>query len=176
MSENRCKPSDDVMGKLFRARCEAKIGVLDSSFLCQSVGIIDPQEPVCVTTDASVDQVMAILRKHAIGCVLVVDGNGKLQGIFTERDYVLKVYGEAGAAGTPIGEYMTREPVVEHLEIPIAYALNLMSQGGFRHLPLVDDEGVPVGIISVKDVMDYIVSSYVDELLEFELVPDAAEP
>jgi CBS domain-containing protein len=52
---------------------------------------------------------------------------------------------------------MTADPVRERPETTIAFALTLMSNGGFRHLPIVDDEDQPIGILSVKDVVDFLV-------------------
>jgi CBS domain-containing protein len=63
---------------------------------------------------------------------------------------------------------MTKEPMTVTPEVTLAYALNLMSQGGFRHLPVVDDAGRPSGVLSVKDVIDLIVSQFVEDALALE--------
>lgn len=153
-----------------RNACARSFGVLDTGFLCQPVGILNPHQPFCVAQDASVDSVMVQLKSQRIGCVIVVDAQGKISGIFSERDYTLKVYGsEIDCKKTPVEKVMTKEPVTEKLDSTIAFALNLMSQGGFRHLPIVDDAKMPVGIISVKDVVDHIVESFVADLLAMPL-------
>ena len=51
---------------------------------------------------------------------------------------------------------MTADPVAVHADLPIAHALHLMALHGFRHLPLVDDDRRPVGIISFRDVVHYL--------------------
>jgi CBS domain-containing protein len=55
-----------------------------------------------------------------------------------------------------VGAYMTPNPVAVHADLPIAHALHLMALHGFRHLPLVDDDRRPVGVISFRDVVHYL--------------------
>jgi CBS domain-containing protein len=110
--------------------------------------------PEVVTADTSVDE--AIRRMHAAGvdCLLVTDG-GRLVGIFTDRDAVLKVAGQ-GVDDRPIAELMTRDPVVLRHDDPIAVAIHKMAVGGFRHIPIVDGGHLPTGVVSAKDVFRHI--------------------
>lgn len=59
-------------------------------------------------------------------------------------------------------------PVTISPETTIAYALNLMSHGGFRHLPVVDEQGLAIGVISVRDILDRISELLVQDLMSFE--------
>jgi len=70
---------------------------------------------------------------------------------------------------------MTPDPEVLGLADPIAYALNKMSVGGFRHIPLVDATGRPVGIVSVKDIVDYIVDFFPNDVLTVPPEPSQGE-
>ena len=150
--------------------CDRSFGVLDSGFMCQSISIVNPPAPLCVGEDTSVSDVLAILRRERVGCVLVTDQSGKLVGIFSERDCILKVTENFTAViKEPVSAIMTRDPVTQTPDATIAFALNLMSQGGFRHIPIVDSEGVPTGLISVKDVVDYMVGRFVDDILSLDL-------
>jgi CBS domain-containing protein len=108
--------------------------------------------------DASVDVDDAIRRMHdkGIDCVLVVE-SGRLVGIFTDRDAVLKVAGTK-AGGQPISTLMTHDPVVLRHDETIAVALNKMAVGGFRHIPIVDD-GRPTGVVSARDVFHHLAES-----------------
>jgi CBS domain-containing protein len=108
--------------------------------------------------DASADADEAIQRMHDNGsdCVLVVD-NGRLIGIFTDRDAVLKVAGRPLAA-RPITELMTRDPVVLRHDDTVAVAINKMAVGGFRHIPIVED-GRPIGLVSARDVFRHLAST-----------------
>lgn len=145
-------------------------GGIDAAFLSQSVGKINSQRPTCVGLDANLMEVLQQLRDNRVGCVLVVDEIGRLVGLMSERDFIIKVWGNnVNLEEKKVSEFMTADPVAETPTITIAYALNLMSHGGFRHLPLVDQEHIPIGILSVKDVVDFIVDSYTDALLNFEV-------
>ena len=112
------------------------------------------------------------MREHRIGCVLVVQDE-RLVGIITERDLLLKLDGTN--LDRPIGDLMTPDPEVLTPDAPIVYALNKMSVGGFRHVPLVDELQRPVGIVSVKDIIDYIVDFFPNDVLTVPPDPARAE-
>ena len=147
----------------------ASLGPLNVEFLRQSVSILEPRQPVCLSEDATLEEGLSCLRRNRVGCVLVVDQRGRLTGIFSERDCILKVTCAQSEYGRhSLKSFMTPNPVTQPPDGSIAYALNLMSQGGFRHIPIVDQDHMPIGIISVKDVVDYLVRTYTDALLNFE--------
>lgn len=168
LAAGRMLPEQNINDAMRRLTGQ-KIGVIDHEFLSQTLSILGPAVPVCVSPETSVASVVAELRRLRVGCVLVVDGHGALMGMFSERDYVLKVpASDPLEMDKPVSAFMTCNPVSASFDTPIAYALNLMSQGGFRHLPIVDDEGGPVGIISVKDIVDHMVRGLMHDLLNFE--------
>lgn len=143
-------------------------GVIDRRFLAKSIGQLSPPEPVSVAEDVSIDVVLHLLELHRIGCVVVLDQAGKISGIFSERDVVLKVYPrKLNTSEVLIREVMTTNPHTEQMTTSVAYALNMMSEGGYRHIPIADTEGFPVGIISVKNIVDYIVSALNEDLETF---------
>lgn len=160
--------SDEQVRSAIRNYCRTQFGVLDSNFLCQSISVLNPNKPITVSEDTLLSEVIERLQSCKIGGVLVVDKGGKLVGVFTERDCVQKVLGRGVDITTArVSQYMTKDPVSQPPDITTAYALNLMSHGGFRHLPLVDQDQVPIGIVSVKDVLDFIVNTFIRDLLEF---------
>lgn len=173
MSENQKNKLDrEQISSALKFACDRRFGFLDQTFICQSLGALNPHAPVCVELDASLADVVQAFRNHRMGCVLIKNMSGELAGIFSERDLILKVkIGEASEMQRPMSELMTANPVTATFDTTIAFALNLMAEGGFRHLPIVDEKNAPVGIISVKDVIDRIVASLVQDLLNFE-VPD----
>ena len=136
--------------------------VLDQRMIREPIRLLAPRRPVALPPSATVEDVVGTMREHRIGCVLVVDAD-RLLGIITERDILLKV--GAGQLGLPVREFMTADPEVLHPDDPIVYALNKMSVGGFRHVPLVDEARRPVGIVSVKDIVDYIVDFFPNDVL-----------
>jgi predicted transcriptional regulator len=126
---------------------------------------------ITVRADATLHEVVRKLQDQHIGCVLVTGPDGKLQGIFTERDLLTKV------ALQPIDwskervvDYMTAEPETLRLDDRIAWALKLMHVGGYRHVPLTDAEGRPVGVVSIRDIVEFIVDLFPSPVLN--LPPD----
>jgi CBS domain-containing protein len=139
--------------------------VLDERTLREAIATLTPPKPVCVERGTSVAEAMRRMQEHRIGCVLVTEA-GRLAGIFTERDVLRDVIGaNKDFEKTPVDALMTANPETLRLDSAIAFALNKMSLGGFRHIPLVDESGRPVGIVSVKDIVDYIVEFFPDEVL-----------
>ncbi len=107
------------------------------------------------TIDASADAYEAIARMHrdGIDCLLVVEG-GRLVGVFTDRDAVLKVAGREGGS-IVIRDVMTPDPVVLRHDDSIAIAIHKMAVGGFRHVPILAN-GTPTGVISAKVIFQHL--------------------
>lgn len=167
--ERLASMDEERVSTAIRLACKPLFGVLSNNFLCQSVGVLNPKRPVCVKEDETLENVVSLFSVHNISSILVVDSQGKLSGIFTERDCIrrgLDLLPENKQLA--IRDLMTPDPVAELPEISVSYALNLMSTGGYRHIPLVDQDSIPVGVISVRDIVDYIVASFVDDLLNFK--------
>lgn len=144
---------------------DTHFGVLDKRFLAQSIGLLGPNNPVLLTEDSSLRDALTTLKKNKIGSLIITNHHGKITGLLSERDIILKVnVGETDLDRTSVTTIMTSQPKTIEMGTSIAFALHLMSQGGFRHLPIIDDEEIPVGIISVKDIVDHIVRTFVDAL------------
>jgi CBS domain-containing protein len=142
-----------------KSACVMGLELIPPTLLCDSIGSIGLKEPQVVLEETSLADCVAIMQTKHVGSLLVTDKSGKLVGIFTERDCLMKVIGRTIVlSDARVSEYMTRHPVSERPDISLAFALNLMSNGGFRHVPIVDQDNMPIGIVSVKDVVDHIVS------------------
>jgi 2-oxoglutarate ferredoxin oxidoreductase subunit beta len=118
---------------------------------------LNPASPISATTDTSLAEAIAIMRMHNIGSLLIVDAEGRLAGVFTEKNImnqVACVVEDLNAA--TVGEFMTERPTAVTPDDPIAHALHLMSFYTIRHLPLVDADNIPVGMISFRDVVEFI--------------------
>ncbi len=106
-----------------------------------------------------------IMKEWKSSAVLVVE-DGKLAGIFTERDVVFRCVAlDCPLDSITVAQVMTRDPRTISPEKPFGHALHLMYEGGFRHMPVVDGRGTPVGLLSAQDalMMDGV-------LLEQELI------
>jgi CBS domain-containing protein len=116
-------------------------------------GVIEPRKLVVAAPGASVSKAAQLMKNGEVGAVLVVQ-EGRLVGIFTERDAVYRVM----AAGrdphtTKLAEVMTPDPKTVTPDETFGYALLLMHENGFRHAPVVED-GRPVGVVSARNALD----------------------
>lgn len=162
------KDNSELFAALQNA-CDSVVGPFDARVLCRSISTLDPKDPICVFEDTTIAETIELLQREKIGCIVVTDREEKLLGIFSERDLLIKIAGrKVDIDSAVIGEFMTKNPTTTTFDAPLAYALNLMSHGGFRHIPLVDDEYIPRGIISVKDIIDFLVNSMTEALLTYE--------
>ncbi len=127
--------------------------------------ILDEQTPL--------DEALRMMRERRQGCVLVTL-DGKLSGIFTERDVLMKVVGtKIDLARTPLRACMTRDPVRLQADVIVAYALNKMVVEGFRHVPLTDQDGRPVGVVSMRDIIEYLSGFFPKDVLNLPPEPSS---
>lgn len=150
-----------------QSACAMGLQLIPPTILCDSIGSIGLKEPLTVSPTVSVAECIRLMQQHRVGSILITGPDGKLQGIFTERDCLMKVVGSEKSLETaPVTEFMTKSPFRERPEASLAFALNLMSNGGFRHIPIVDQDDIPIGIISVKDVVEHIVTKMLSAIYE----------
>jgi CBS domain-containing protein len=146
-----------------RAAEAARMGALILNQPLRVLATLHP--PVCLEPTASVRMAVERMNEGSVGCVLV-EHDRRLVGIFTERDVLTKVVGTGLDVDRVIlGQVMTPDPDVLSPDDRITFALNRMSVGGFRHIPLVDETGRPVGVVSMRNVVDYMVDLFRTEVL-----------
>ena len=103
--------------------------------------------------DMTVRSACRLMAEKKIGALLVVE-NQQIAGIFTERDALNKILAASlDPDSTKLLQVMVREPQTIRADKPLAYALHMMAEGGFRHVPVVDEDGVPVGMVSARDAL-----------------------
>ncbi len=138
---------------------------LDCRVLMRPLSELDyPTEPASVHPDDKVRDALNLLAEKRIGALLVVE-DGKVVGVFGERDMLLKGLYVEEKLSHPVRSYMAHDPVCLTPHDSIAYALSRMVVGGYRHIPLVDNMGAPVGILTMRDAMRFVVSFFPDEVL-----------
>lgn len=134
---------------------------MEQSILVTSLAHLGPKIPVIVSPTISVENVISILQENHIGCVLV-GSSDRIVGIFSERDALNKVAGRfKEVAPQPISRFMTSDPETLDANTPIAFAINEMSVGHFRHLP-VTYKGKLEGVISIRDMLQFLSSKFPD--------------
>jgi len=130
--------------------------------------IIKQQQPVSAPAQMFVREAARVMKLRRIGAMMVVE-HGLLVGIFTERDALNRVVAESlDARTTTLAEVMTRDPQTVGPDATFKAALELMHDGGFRHVPVVDADKRPLGMISVRDAMGPELESFVYEMLRQE--------
>lgn len=145
----------------------------DAQVLTRPLAVLPPSQPVLIESPAPVLEAVHLMRDRPAGCVLVVR-SGRLKGILTESDVVARVVA-AGVdpAKTAVRRVMTSSPETLRPTDSIAFALNLMSVGGYRHIPLVDKSGAPVGLVSIKDIVGYLVGFFPKSVINLPPAPRA---
>ena len=146
----------------------------DAKLLQEPLTLLPSRPPLALSDSASVKDAMQAMRRHHRGCILITqDGTVRspLIGIFTERDVLLKIIDSGrNPATVPLLDVMTSDPESLPVDAKLAWALNMMSVGGFRHLPVTDHRRWPAFIISVRDIVEFLVESFPTEILN--LPPD----
>ena len=125
----------------------------------ECVSRLHPTLPHHLNTHQTVADAVAMMRKEKVGCVLIIE-EGHLHGIFTERDLMRRVLALALPLSTPLARVMTSKPVTVQPQDSIAMAIRRMQEGGYRHLPVVDGSQRPVGILSVKRIVQYLAEHF----------------
>lgn len=130
---------------------------MNASLVTTSVGSLNPKTPICFMPSAPISDAIKSMQEHETGCVLVTE-NDRLVGIVTERDILRKVVArEIDASSTEIKTIMSPEPDFLYADDSLAFALNAMSAGGSRKVTIVDGDGKPTGLITIEDILDYII-------------------
>ena len=137
----------------------------------ESIKKLSPNKPITLTPETSLKEAIVTMQNKRIGCI-VVTVQGSLKGIFTERDALFKILNKnVNLEEATLSEFMTPDPVALLASDKIAYALNKMTLGGFRHIPIVDENDVLEGIISVKDIVDYLANLVPEEVYNLRPQP-----
>jgi CBS domain-containing protein len=115
--------------------------------------IVGKQKVLTAPLATTVADAACLMKDHHVSAMLVVDGDGRLTGIFTERDALFRVIAERRSPKTTrIGDVMTAHPQTIDADRPFVQALVMMHEGGFRHVPVVRD-GRPLGMVSARDAL-----------------------
>jgi CBS domain-containing protein len=128
--------------------------------------VLGPAEPICLREEATVQEAIERMLARRQAGVLVVDGDGRLTGIFTERDVLTRVAGQGrDPRQTPLGAVMTRDPEALSPGDRIAYAVHSMSVAGYRTVPMVDAQRRPLGVVTVSDVIRWLADLFPEAVL-----------
>lgn len=129
---------------------------IEADLLRARVSEIPNHPPVMLSATATVGEVLKAMVDHRIGCVLLLNEAGTMAGIFTERDALMRLNVDAADRHElPIERFMTPNPATIPAGAKIAFGLQQMNMGGYRHLPVIDGDK-PVSVISIRDMLRYL--------------------
>ena len=127
--------------------------------------VVQGQELSFVAPDSTVRDAVKLMSRRRISAAMVM-AEGRLVGIFTERDLALKVVArDLNPSTTAVEAVMTRDPDTLEPDDTAHHALMLMRERGYRHLPVVHGDTV-IGMVSVRDLYDTVLSELEDDIRE----------
>ncbi len=134
-------------------------GEVERSLLRDRISVLEPKTPISVAPTTPVGDVLRLMVERKIGCVLVAAGD-RVAGIFSERDALCRINSDAQTlAARPVSQFMTANPQTIVDDAKIAFAVQRMDLGGYRHLPIVNRQGDLTGIISARDILRHLMDS-----------------
>ena len=121
---------------------------------------------VKIDITSSTNEAIDLLLANDIGAAPVIE-NGYLRGIFSERDVLNKILNKqvGDLDHISVEEFMIADPETAHPEDSLNTAILYMARGGYRHVPIVDTENRPIGMVSIRDVISYLVEEFPQEVL-----------
>lgn len=117
-----------------------------------------PSEPLCLSPSVTVREAMQRMNDRNEAAVLVCQ-EGVLVGIFTERD-ALKRMAAGANCDVPLSEVMTRNPAALSKFDTVGKAIAKLSHGGYRRLPIIDDQGRPTGVLKMEGILHYLIEHF----------------
>ena len=123
------------------------------------VSKLKPTAPHAVSPDATIGDAVRMMRQKQVGC-LVVCQDKHLVGIITERDLLTRVLATSRPLSDTVEKVMTKDPTTVFAHDSVRRAMIRMQKGGYRHLPVIDDTGRAVGILSIKRVIHYLAEHF----------------
>lgn len=122
-------------------------------------------DPETLPLGSSVAQAVRIIEQPGISCVMITDNEARLVGLITERDLCTRVISKGiDLEATRVEEIMTESPLTLRTDQPLTHALAQMDVGGYRHVPLVDQDLRPAGVVTARRIINYIAEFFPEEV------------
>lgn len=151
---------EEYVGVLFHGE-QTSEPFRQTSLLTDTLADLNPRKPLTAPADISLSAAIQMMKDLNVGLLALVDDEGKLIGVFTERDVFTRVACQVtDLSREKVRKYMTTGLTTLKRNATIAYALHLMSIHRFRHILMVDDEGKPDGVLSFRAVARYLEENF----------------
>ena len=129
-----------------------------------SVSNIFRRDPVKASDQSTLGEIIQIMQDQKVGAVLL-ESDGKLTGLFTERDLIDHVLGESISLNTPIKDLVSSDPVYLRPTDEVGKAIRIMAAKGLRHLPVCGGEMEIIGILSVRRIIHSLAEHFPAEVI-----------
>jgi CBS domain-containing protein len=129
-----------------------------------SLGEMTHQPPLCVSPSATVGEVVGDMNRGHASAALVLESDQVL-GIFTERDVLTRVLDSGADMARPVAELMTRSPNVLTEATLLSVALRTLALGSYHHLPVVDQGGYPIALVSLQSIIAFLADQFPTEIM-----------
>ena len=128
------------------------------SLQTESVEHAYPKPPLCLEVSSTVADAVALMNEARRGGIIVVD-NEKLVGVFTERD-ALRMLARGQSLDVPMADWMTKKPITLLITDTVGTAIQKMSEGGYRRLPIIDHDNRPTGAATVSGILHFLAEHF----------------
>ena len=169
---------------LYQEIVEEELAIMDEETPDEPSKTLSPHEihvplhslmhpPITIDIGGSTQEAIDRMLDSKVGAILIVS-DGVLKGIFGERDVLLKILNKAVGDLTQISieQFMKADPQTAYVEDSLDTAIMYMAQGGYRHIPIVNEQNQPVGIVSIRHIISYLVEHFPQEVLTLPPKPD----
>ena len=165
------KGIDDELNQMYGRESEAEDKIVKAIKLTDDIFSIGIKKAILKNEDATIESVIKSMQTSPSSCIIIVKNN-KITGIFTERDIVTKIVSRnVDLKNEKICDYMTNDPEILQSDDSIAFALNKMTDGGFRHVPIVHSISKDLYVISMQDIINSIGDYYFADILNLPSQP-----
>ena len=162
---------DDELNQMYGEESESEDKIAKAIKLTDDIFSIGIKKAILKKEDASIKSVIESMQTSHSSCILIIKNN-KITGIFTERDVVTKIVARnIDLKNEKIYDYMTSNPEILQSDDSIAFALNKMVEGGFRHVPIVHSQSRDIFVISMQDIINSIGNYYFDDIINLPPKP-----
>ncbi len=132
----------------------------------EKLKVLSRRDPVSVRPGTSLAECLRAIQQTGTGdSDFVTRPDGRLTGVLTERDIFGRLVGGDVDLSLPVETLMTAQPHTLNLEQPVRAAIDLMQTGRYRNIPIVDDDGLLVGVVRPQDLLKYLAEAFPEELL-----------
>jgi len=142
-------------------------GIGRAQLRTELVRVLARPRPATVSSDTPLGTALERMRAESGDAIIICDAptHGPIRGILTERDVLARILGREVDPSRPVSDFMTAAPDTLAANATLLEAMRAMERGGYRNLPLIDDDGELAGLLRQQDLLEYIAEAFPQEIL-----------